>query len=62
MEAKNLFEVGEIRVADQVGAGPNAPRLDPAVSFSDVSMLRGEKSPDSNRRCPAGAWVGFLLR
>ena len=62
MDTKNLFEVGEIGVADQIGAGPNAARLNAAMSFGDISVLRGEMSPNPNRRCPAGAWVGCPLR
>ena len=50
MDAENLREIREIGVADQIGARPNATGFDAAVSFGDISVLRGEKSPVPGRR------------
>jgi hypothetical protein len=57
MDTESLREIREIGVADQLSARPNTASFDAAVSFGEISVLRGEKRPVSDRRCPRATWL-----
>jgi len=41
----DLFMIGKLKVAFEVGADPDSSDFDPAVPFVHRFMLRGEKPP-----------------
>jgi len=43
LDAEDLFQVGEVEVAVQLGAGPDPAGFDPAMTLVEGFMLRGEK-------------------
>ena len=56
----NLFGVGEVDISIQVRAGPYVADLQPSISFIDRRVLRGEKTPVSDRRYPDAGWADSL--
>lgn len=50
-QAKDLGQIGELAVSDQVGAGPDGSGFDAAMALCGLSVLRGEKSSDRAVGC-----------
>ena len=57
---ENLMGVGKIQISVQFVAGPDGADLQPAMSFIDCGVLRGEKTPFSGRRYLDVAWADYL--
>jgi hypothetical protein len=43
LDAEDLFQKGKLDVVIQLGAGPDLAEFDPAMTFVQGFMLRGEK-------------------
>ncbi len=56
----DLLGMREIQISVQIRAGPDVADLEPSVGFIDRGVLRGEKTPVSDRRYLDAGWVGFL--
>ena len=50
LEAEDLSDVGEIKIALELGAGPDAPDFQAAVAFIEGGVLRGEMLPSEDPR------------
>ena len=57
---EDLMGVGKIEISVQFGAGPDGADFEPAMSFIDRGVLRGEKTPFSGRRYLDAAWADCL--
>jgi hypothetical protein len=57
LDRKDLSGVGELDVTGQLGTGPDAAEFDTAVAFIDRGVVRGEKTPVSNRRYLDAEWA-----
>src|SRR5207253_10691273 len=58
LDGEDLGGVRKVDVTRQLGAGPDAPDFYPAMGFICRGVLRGEKTPASNRRCLDEEWAG----
>ncbi len=56
----DLLGVGEIHVSIEIGAGPDVADLQPTMGFIDRGVLRGEKTPISDRRYLDAGWADSL--
>ena len=56
----DLLGMRKIQVSLQIGAGPDVADLDASMSFINGGVLRGEKTPVSDRRCLDARWVDCL--
>jgi len=55
LDGEDLGHIGEIHIAVQFRAGPDAADFQTAVPFIRGGVLRGETFPDAGQRCLAGA-------
>jgi hypothetical protein len=60
LDGENLGGMREVDITGQLGAGPDVPNFQTAMAFIDRGVLRGEKTPISDRRYLDGAWVDCL--
>lgn len=56
----DLLGVRKIQISLQFGAGPDVADFDPSMSFINGGVLRGEKTPVSDRRYLDARWVDYL--
>ena len=56
----DLLGVREIDVSVEFRAGPDVADLQPSMGFIDCRVLRGEKTPISNRRYLDAGWADSL--
>lgn len=56
----DLLGVRKIQVSLQFGAGPDVADLEPSMGFINGGVLRGEKTPVSDRRCLDVRWADYL--
>lgn len=56
----DLLGVRKIQVSFQFGACPDVADLEPSMSFINGGVLRGEKTPVSDRRCLDVRWADYL--
>jgi hypothetical protein len=59
-DSANLPGVGKIQVAVQFRTGPDLTDLDAAMALIGCRVLRGEKTPVSDRRCLHEVWADCL--
>jgi len=60
LNGEDLRGMRKVDVASQLGTGPDMPHFDPAMAFIGRGVLRGEKTPDLNRRCLDAEWADCL--
>lgn len=60
--AKDLFDIGEVKVVVEGGTTPDPPDLQAAMCLFSDAVLRGEKRLGSGRQCPGGGWADCLWR
>jgi hypothetical protein len=58
----DLLGMGKIHISVQIGTGPDLANLQPSVRFIESGVLRGKKTPISNRRCLDARWSDYLSR
>jgi hypothetical protein len=56
----DLLGVRKIQVSLQFGAGPDVADLEPSMGFINGGVLRGEKTPVSDRRCLDVRWADYF--
>jgi hypothetical protein len=53
VETEDLCRIREVKISDELGAGPDRTGFDAAMTFGRVSVLRGEKPRDRGLGCLA---------
>ena len=60
LQDEDLGSMRKMNITVEFLTGPDAADLQAAMTFIDGGVLRGEKTPASNRRCLDGEWAGSL--
>lgn len=62
LNGKNLGSIRKVQIAVQFTTGPDVADFQTAMTFLSCGVLRGGKTPVSNRRCLGGGWADCLSR